>query len=264
MISARPAPKLQIGSEHGAEDDLNVDSSLLGSTWTGVVLSLSFLVVLVSLLAFCGAGGCCGKIHWFGRPRQDAPLSFSNPMTEPGATMMMPISQIDVRALEMDPIVFEPLPTVHDLTPISGKLQSDRGQPNHRNAGIPIVPFSTDDSNVYAHDWFEEPHNNFPRSSIEYVKELGKGWFGQVIEAEARDIVPFARKIRVIVKVLREDANGMEQMRFLDESRMYRDANHGNILKLMGHSIEKLPFLLIMEHCPQGDLKSFLISNIVR
>lgn len=110
----------------------------------------------------------------------------------------------------------------------------------------------------------EEPHNNFPRSNIEYVKVIGKGWFGQVIEAEARDIVPFARKIRVMVKLLREDANGIEQMRFLDESRMYRDANHGNILKLMGHSIEKLPFLLIMEHCPQGDLKSFLISNVIR
>lgn len=85
-----------------------------------------------------------------------------------------------------------------------------------------------------------------------------------MIEAEARDIVPFTRKMRVIVKLLREDANGVEQMRFLDESRMYRDGNHGNILKLLGHSIEKLPFLLIMEFCPQGDLKSFLISNITR
>lgn len=110
----------------------------------------------------------------------------------------------------------------------------------------------------------EEPLNNFPRSNIEYVKPLGKGWFGQVIEAEARDIVPFVRKMRVIVKLLREDATHQEQMRFLDESRMYRDASHGNILQLLGHSIEKVPFLLIMEHCPEGDLKSFLIANISR
>ncbi len=27
----------------------------------------------------------------------------------------------------------------------------------------------------------EEPLNNFPRSNIEYVKEIGKGWFGQVV-----------------------------------------------------------------------------------
>ena len=85
-----------------------------------------------------------------------------------------------------------------------------------------------------------------------------------MIEAEAKDIVPYARKLRVLVKVLREDATGIEQMRFLDESRLYRDANHGNVLKLLGHSIEKLPFLLIMEHCPQGDLKSFLIANVAR
>lgn len=135
------------------------------------------------MLTMCGAGGCCGKIHvrftlktimlkiitgssmvaqfyvnlllqWFGRGRQEAPLSFSNPMTEPGSTMMVPISQIDVRALELDPIVFEPLPTVHDLTPLSTKVQHERGQLHNRNAAIPIVPFSADDSAIYAHDWF--------------------------------------------------------------------------------------------------------------
>src|SRR5947207_2133641 len=43
-----------------------------------------------------------------------------------------------------------------------------------------------------------------------------------------------------------------------------RDANHGNILKLLGQSIETSPFLLIMEHCPQGDLKGYLIKNVSR
>ena len=76
--------------------------------------------------------------------------------------------------------------------------------------------------------------------------------------------MPYARKIRVLVKVLREDASGLEQMRFLDESRLYRDADNGNVLKLLGHSIEMTPFLLIMEYCPQGDLKSYLISNVTR
>lgn len=75
-------------------------------------------------------------------------------MTEPGSTMMVPISQIDVRALELDPIVFEPLPTVRDLTPLNSKLQHDRGQSTHRNPVIPIVPFNSNDASVYAHDWF--------------------------------------------------------------------------------------------------------------
>ncbi len=94
---------------------------------------------------------------------------------------------------------------------------------------------------------------------------MGKGWFGQVIEADARDIVPYARKIRVVVKVLREEASGLEQMRFLDEARLYRDADeNGNVLKLLGHSIEMTPFLLLLEACPEGDLKSHLIANVSR
>lgn len=68
---------------------------------------------------------------------------------------MVPISQIDVRALELDPIVFEPLPTVHDLTPLPNKTHHGDLRGGHSGKTvIPIVPFSTDDSAVYAHDWF--------------------------------------------------------------------------------------------------------------
>lgn len=145
----------------GGEDSTgDVASQNLSTSWVGILLSVSFLIILASMLALCGATGCCGNIQWFGRTRQDPPMSFSNPMTEPvGSTMMVPISQIDVRALELDPIVFEPLPTVHDLTPISSKIPADHRShslPNshHRTPIIPIVPFSADDSTVYAHDWF--------------------------------------------------------------------------------------------------------------
>jgi len=201
----------------------------------------------VSLLAF----------QFFNR-RAEAPISFTNPIANSSGRV---ISEIDVRALELDPIVFEPLPTLTDLTPRhvdDFPINMSMGR-----AGA-IVPFTSDESSVYAHDWFDEPFRNFPRGNLEYFKVLGKGWFGQIIEAEARDIVPYARKIRVLVKVLREDASGLEQMRFLDESRLYRDADNGNVLKLLGHSIEMTPFLLIMEYCPQGDLKSYLISNVTR
>jgi len=70
--------------------------------------------------------------------------------------------------------------------------------------------------------------------------------------------------MKVVVKVLRGDASDAEQMRFLDESRLYRDGNHGNILKLLGHSIETNPFLLLLEFCALGDLKSYLISTVTR
>ena len=82
-----------------------------------------------------------------------------------------------------------------------------------------------------------------------------------VIESEAKDIIPFPRRCKVLVKFLREEATDREQMKFLDEARAYRDSNHKNILKLLGHCIETTPYLLILEHYPRGNLKNFLSKH---
>ena len=101
----------------------------------------------------------------------------------------------------------------------------------------------------------------FPRNDISFIQEIGTGWFGMVIESEAKDIIPFPRRCKVLVKFLREGANDREQMRFLDEARVYRDSNHKNILKLLGHCIEVMPYLLILEHYPRGNLKDYLLQH---
>ena len=82
-----------------------------------------------------------------------------------------------------------------------------------------------------------------------------------VIESEAVNIIPFPRRCRVWVKFLREEATDREQMKFLNEARVYRDSNHKNILKLLGHCIEASPYLLILECYPKGDLKSYLLRH---
>jgi hypothetical protein len=118
-------------------------------------------------------------------------MSFENPIALEGGTMMTSLSQIDVRALELDPVVFEPLPSIHDLSPLatavnlgcggSGGPSSSRGhgggdssgshhhqasnsyfqQNNHHvGGGLPnAVPFSTKDTQIYAHDWFGKLFN---------------------------------------------------------------------------------------------------------
>jgi len=70
--------------------------------------------------------------------------------------------------------------------------------------------------------------------------------------------------LTVCLQVLKEDADGPEQMRFLDEARWNRDATHGNVLKLLGHCIDCMPYIVILEHASGGDLKSFLISNVTK
>jgi hypothetical protein len=94
-------------------------------------------------------------------------MSFDNPVSELGLCSgnAMPLSQIDVRALEMNPVLFEPLPQIHDLSPLSlssggnnvSEMRSDgRMLPTHPmgNPNSVIIPFATEDSELYAHDWF--------------------------------------------------------------------------------------------------------------
>ncbi|CAG7727364.1 unnamed protein product [Allacma fusca] len=266
---AAPAHVYSLSSRNGLFDRTK-DSTETAYASEATFISFGLLITLVLFAVLC-TGGCCLSI--FGKRQQEDnhTMGFSNPIADLANTSNT-ISSIDVRALDMGQIEFEPLPRLQDLTAVSNYTYGNyrRGDSANRNLGVDspfiqvtaIVP--TDEASIYAHDWFDEPYHNFPRTHIEYVKEVGKGWFGKVIESEAKDIVPYTKNLRVLVKVLREDASGTEQMRFLDESRLYRESNHGNILKLLGHSIEKLPFLLIMEHCPQGDLKSFLIANVSR
>jgi len=100
-------------------------------------------------------------------------MSFENPVAIEGGTMMTQLSQIDVRALELDPVVFEPLPSIQDLSPLTVNPYSASGTPKTRAGGCPpgdfphsplhyasttglpsSIPFSNKETNVFAHDWF--------------------------------------------------------------------------------------------------------------
>ena len=98
----------------------------------------------------------------------------------------------------------------------------------------------------------------FPRSHLIYIKEMGIGWFGQVLVSEAYNMVTSSRSTRVVVKMMKDDANSTEQQLFLQDLSVYREIDHPNVLKLLGQCTEAPPLLAIVEYASLGNLKSYL------
>ncbi|KAK5862197.1 hypothetical protein PBY51_017620 [Eleginops maclovinus] len=95
----------------------------------------------------------------------------------------------------------------------------------------------------------------FKRHALNYLQEIGNGWFGKVILAE---VLCDCSSSQAVVKELRVSASPLEQRKFLAESEPYRSLKHPNILQCLGKCSESIPFLLVMEFCQLGDLKRYL------
>ncbi|XP_059477234.1 uncharacterized protein LOC132197739 isoform X2 [Neocloeon triangulifer] len=144
---------------------------------------------------------------------------------------------------------FEPLPDIRPrfaVTPAS---------PEH----TPLRPaaFSSADPKLPFTELFDEP--SFPRERLKYLRELGKGWFGKVVEGEGFMDGPGTTP--VVVKILSEAAPEEDRSLFLREVAALRTLSHPNLLKVLGCSYDNEPLLITMEFCPVGDLKSFLINQ---
>ncbi|KAL6109398.1 lmtk3 [Pungitius sinensis] len=95
----------------------------------------------------------------------------------------------------------------------------------------------------------------FKRHTLNYLQEIGNGWFGKVILAE---VLCDCTSYQAVVKELRLSASPLEQRKFLAESEPYRSLKHPNILRCLGQCSESIPFLLVIEFCQLGDLKRYL------
>ncbi|XP_021936652.1 uncharacterized protein LOC110838099, partial [Zootermopsis nevadensis] len=155
-------------------------------------------------------------------------------------------NQLSVPGDRSSVVRFEPLPDIRHSQPHSRRPAAFNNAVTH---------------GLSSRDWFQEPHVNFPRQQLKYLRELGHGWFGRVVEGEAQGIVPEQKTSKVVVKILHEDATTTDQMYFLHEAKPYRELDHPNILKLLGRCLETDPFLVLLEACPSGDLKTFLSQN---
>lgn len=101
----------------------------------------------------------------------------------------------------------------------------------------------------------------FPRKQLTYITEMGMGWFGQVVQGVADNVLVGIRQSKVVVQVLRDDASALEMQKFLQEVAVYRAIDHPNILRLLGMCTEAIPFLVLFEYFPLGDLKTYLMEN---
>ncbi|CAH1645706.1 unnamed protein product [Spodoptera littoralis] len=104
-------------------------------------------------------------------------------------------------------------------------------------------------------DWFGE--EDFPRNRLQYLREIGRGWFGRVVEGEVEDN---GSTSTVAVKILNQNASLEDKARFLDEAKMYRDVRHENILAFITKCLQEDPWILIFELCSM-DLQQYLIVN---
>nr|XP_018916897.1 PREDICTED: uncharacterized protein LOC109043959 [Bemisia tabaci] len=214
---------------------------------------ITILVILGLSATFLAGCLCCKRKKGFQefssqtRSTARSNIEFANPLstvnTQSEITLFPPSGAT--------PITFDPLPP---LTPKHQQVPALNPRP------AAFTDALTKGISVQA--WFQEPQDDFPRQQLHYLRECGRGWFGRVVEGEARGILPNGRTSRVIVRILREGASDSEQKFFLHEARPYMELSHPNILRLLGRCLENDPFLLLFEACNGGDLKSWLSQNI--
>uniref|UniRef100_A0A4D5S0P2 Protein kinase domain-containing protein n=1 Tax=Ixodes scapularis TaxID=6945 RepID=A0A4D5S0P2_IXOSC len=165
-----------------------------------------------------------------------------------------------------DKVSFEPLPKIFPRASSSPSKRPTVFRPAHFSGELGKGPASV-------HDWFDDPQANFPRQQLQYLQELGVGWFGQAVRGEAQNLGhrrpggtvangsgPVATTTRVVVKILRSDTTPTEHLCFLHEVQPLRVLYHPNILRLLGRCLESDPFLLILEDSSM-DLKAYLLQK---
>ncbi|XP_076826668.1 uncharacterized protein lmtk3 isoform X2 [Brachyhypopomus gauderio] len=113
-----------------------------------------------------------------------------------------------------------------------------------RDRSCPALPNGTDSRS-----------QSFRRHALNYLQEIGNGWFGKVILAE---VLCDCSSPQAVVKELKVSASPLEQRKFLAEAEPYRSLQHPNILQCLGQFSESVPYLLVMEFCQLGDLKRYL------
>ncbi|XP_020655207.3 serine/threonine-protein kinase LMTK2 [Pogona vitticeps] len=96
------------------------------------------------------------------------------------------------------------------------------------------------------------------RQNLNYIQEIGNGWFGKVLLGEVYTGTSVAR---VVVKELKASASPKDQERFLRHGEPYFILQHPNLLQCTGQCVEAIPYLLVFEFCDLGDLKTYLCNE---
>ncbi|KAG8453683.1 hypothetical protein GDO86_000352 [Hymenochirus boettgeri] len=100
----------------------------------------------------------------------------------------------------------------------------------------------------------------FPRDRLILGKPLGRGAFGQVMEADAFGIDKIAACKTVAVKMLKDGATTSEQKALMSELKILSHIGHHlNVVNLLGACTKPGgPLMVIVEYCKFGNLSAYL------
>uniref|UniRef100_UPI0037E8487E vascular endothelial growth factor receptor 2 isoform X2 n=1 Tax=Semicossyphus pulcher TaxID=241346 RepID=UPI0037E8487E len=103
----------------------------------------------------------------------------------------------------------------------------------------------------------------FPRDRLKLGDPLGRGAFGQVVEAAAFGIEKATTCTTVAVKMLKEGATSSEYRALLSELKiLIHIGHHLNVVNLLGACTKPgVPLMVIVEYCKHGNLSSYLKSK---
>ncbi|XP_072538762.1 vascular endothelial growth factor receptor 2 [Salminus brasiliensis] len=103
----------------------------------------------------------------------------------------------------------------------------------------------------------------FPRERLKLGEPLGRGAFGQVVEAAAFGIEKATTCTTVAVKMLKEGATTSEYRALMSELKiLIHIGHHLNVVNLLGACTKPGgPLMVIVEYCKHGNLSSYLKSK---
>ncbi|KAM4050421.1 vascular endothelial growth factor receptor 2 [Anomaloglossus baeobatrachus] len=103
----------------------------------------------------------------------------------------------------------------------------------------------------------------FPRERLKLGKPLGRGAFGQVVEADAFGIDTTSTCKTVAVKMLKEGATDNEYRALMSELKILSHIGHHlNVVNLLGACTKPGgPLMVIVEFCQFGNLSTYLRSR---
>ncbi|XP_021358764.1 tyrosine-protein kinase abl-1-like isoform X2 [Mizuhopecten yessoensis] len=199
-----------------------------------VILGAGFALCSITLLFGC-------LCHLF---KRSAPFSSFENDEEAGHDYSMSPTNESVNSSIVSNVTFEPLPDILAKTVAATALR-----PRITSVDKEWQKEAARQLTVY---------KPFQRIQLTFIKELGLGWFGQVLVGDAERILAGSKRSRVIVKLLKDDAAASDRQLFLEEMVPFRELDHNNVVSLLGQCTETYPFIVILEHAPHGDLKSYL------
>lgn len=261
MLTAYPVPtSLVAGSQHTRT------SWQWEHYWMRYAIALSSVTATAVTLAGCL---CCQRHR---RPKgfKDKAEKYNQEFKDGSSVEQESVFSLSVEGLELDAsrtlaaserVQFEPLP-------VDSIVSGTKSTPKSKAIPLSAPRIEDQDSECSilqepCSEWFSSNELYVPREKLKYLREIGHGWFGKVVEgrADLEQSKGISKSGGVVVRILTEEATTREKAWFLGEATPYLKLRHQNVLALLGFCLETDPYLLLFESCPAGDLKGFLLSN---